>query len=749
MNLTDREKEQLKAMIDAGEPLPPRYRAVLFAEPHEAELIWPGKTAEVTNVVLPFQSIEQIDEPRAESSGQVADLFALDAKTGRQSSGWTNKLIWGDNKLVLASLKNGPLRREIEAAGGLKLVYIDPPFDVGADFSFDIEVGGGERLTKTPSVIEDVAYRDTWGRGADSYFSMIYERIQLIHGLLAKGGSIYVHCDYRVNSGIRFILDEIFGPKLFLNQITWKRIYSHSDAKRYGIVDDTLLFYAKSDEYTFNKQFKPHSESYIKSHYGQSDETGRKFRLVTLSGAGPGPARTFGDRGKISPPSGRHWAWSQERIDEGLRTGKIVFASTGQPNIKQFLDDTEGTVIQTIWDDVQPVNPISEELLGYATQKPETLLERIIRASSSEGDLVADFFCGSGTTLAVAEKLGRKWIGCDLGRFAIHTSRKRLIGVQRELKATVKPYRSFEILNLGKYERQFFVGIDPTLPEEQRRAISLQKEEHYLTLILNAYKAERSFQTPPFHGRKAAALVLVGPIDAPVTQGQVTEAIEAARKLRVSRVDFLGFEFEMGIVPHAQDQARAKGVNLALRYIPKDVFDRRAVEKGQVVFYDVAYVEVQPVAKGRTVAVKLKDFGVYYRQDDIDALTTEMKGGASKVTVDKGQVVKVSKDKKGVVTRDVLTKSWTDWIDYWAVDFTFEKRREIIRVAEPDGTEQEVWTGGYIFENEWQAFRTRNDRTLEMESAPHEYPAKGRYKVAIKVIDIFGNDTTKVVEVNV
>jgi hypothetical protein len=342
-----------------------------------------------------------------------------------------------------------------------------------------------------------------------------------------------------------------------------------------------------------------------------------------------------------------------------------------------------------------------------------------------------------------------KWIGCDLGRFAIHTSRKRLIGVQRELKAGGKPYRSFEILNLGKYERQFFVGIDPTLPEEQRRAISLQKEEHYLTLILNAYKAERTFQTPPFHGRKGGALVVVGSIDAPVTQAQVSEAVEAARKLRVNRVDLLGFEFEMGIVPHAQDQARAKGVNLALRYIPKDVFDRRAVDKGQVIFYDVAYVEVQPIVKGRTATVTLKDFGVYYRQDDIDALTAEMKNGASKVTVDAGQVVKVSKDKKGVIKREVLTKAWTDWIDYWAVDFDFENRREIIHLTENSGTEREVWTGGYIFENEWQSFRTRNDRTLELTSAPHEYPKKGRYKIAVKVIDIFGNDTTKVVEVTV
>ena len=165
------------------------------------------------------------------------------------------------------------------------------------------------------------------------------------------------------------------------------------------------------------------------------------------------------------------------------------------------------------------------------TPKSRNSWKRVLASSSEPGDLVADFFCGSGTTLAVAEKLGRKWIGCDLGRFAIHTSRKRLIGVQRELKAVGKSYRSFEILNLGKYERQYFAGIDPTLPEEARRTLSIQKEENYVSLILSAYKAERVFQSPPFHGRKAGAFVLVGPLDAPVTRFQIEEAVDAARKL--------------------------------------------------------------------------------------------------------------------------------------------------------------------------------------------------------------------------
>ena len=753
MNLTDREKEQLKAMIDAGEPLPPRYRGVLFKEPQEAELIWPGKTSDITNVVLPFQSIEQIDEPRVETSGQVADLFAFDAKTGRQSGGWTNKLIWGDNKLVLASLKNGPLRRDIESLGGLKLVYIDPPFDVGADFSFDVEIGENESVTKQPSLIEELAYRDTWGSGTQSYIHMLYERLRLIHELMAPDGSLYVHVGWQVSGYVRTILDEIFGDggipgsPGFRNEIAWKCTSAHSDSGRFGINHQTIFFYTKSGSYTWNEQYEPYDEQYVESYYRYKEPDGRRFKSGDLSAYGlSGGGYTYEWHGHT-----KLWRCPPETMQRLHDEGKIFYTKNGVARKKDYLDEAKGQPVQTLWADktIQYLVSWGDENTGYETQKSENLLTRIVETSSNPGDLIADFFAGSGTTLSVAEKLGRKWIGADLGRFAIHTSRKRLIGVQRQLKASAKPYRSFEILILGKYERQFFVGIDPTLPEEQRRALSLQKEEHYLTLILNAYKAERSFQTPPFHGRKGGALVLIGPIDAPVTQGQVTEAVDAARKLRVSRVDLLGFEFEMGIVPHAQDQARAKGVNLALRYIPKDVFDRRAVEKGQVVFYDVAYVEVQPTVKGRAVTVKLKDFGVYYRQDDIDTLTAEMKAGGSKVTVDKGQVVKVSKDKKGVVTRDVLTKSWTDWIDYWAVDFTFEKRREIIRVAETDGTERDVWTGGYIFENEWQAFRTRNDRTLEMQSSSHEYPGKGRYKIAVKVIDIFGNDTTKVVEVTI
>ena len=250
VELSDDDKTLIREHLDRGEPLPDRFRWLLFKEPREAELIWPGKTSDVTNVVLPFQSIEQIDEPRAESGAQVGDLFQLGAG-GRQGGGWSNKLIWGDNKLVLASLKGGPLRREIEAAGGLKLVYIDPPFDVGADFSHDVEVGD-ETLVKSSTVIEDIAYRDTWGRGRDSYIAMLHERFNLIYDLLAIDGSIYVHCDHRVDSLIRNVLDEVFGAQNFHNTISWKSSPGHSDSSYYSEVQDVILFFTKSDTGTWN-----------------------------------------------------------------------------------------------------------------------------------------------------------------------------------------------------------------------------------------------------------------------------------------------------------------------------------------------------------------------------------------------------------------------------------------------------------------------------------------------------------------
>jgi DNA modification methylase len=647
--------------------------------------------------VLPFQSIEHIDEPR-KGTNQQYDLFSMSESTGRQSGGWTNKLIWGDNKLILSSLANGPLRQEIEKAGGLKLIYIDPPFDVGSDFSVDIEVGE-ESISKKPSVIEEVAYRDTWGRGQDSFASMIYERLMIMKDLLANDGSIYVHCDWRVSGLIRMLMDEVFGADNFLNHIIWTYNTRTMTTPYYARKHNDIFFYSRSaGSQIFNSDevrvdLKP--ESLVQ--YNKIDEEGKRYKAQSNGG------RTY--------------------LNE-----------LGQP-------------CPDVWN-IQILGSRDVERTGYATQKPEALLERIIRASSHEGDLVADFFAGSGTTLATAEKLGRKWIGADLGRFAIHTTRKRLISIQREAAKQGLPFRAFEILNLGGYERVHQVGIDPTLDEQSKILQAQIKREEFVELILSAYGAQNSNQLPPFDGSKGGTAILIGAIDSAVTQDQVQQAIETALSVGISRVDVLGFEFEMGISPAMSDAAKEQGLTLTIRYIPNEVFDKRAIAKGQVKFYEAGYVEAKCEVKNRTLQVSLTDFGVFYRQNDADETAAELRNGNAKVVVDQGQVVRVAKDKKGVITKENLTSNWQDWIDYWAVDFDFASQPETITVIE-DGKEVKKRTGKFIFENEWQSFRTKSDRSLELTSSPFSYADPGNYSVAVKVIDIFGNDTTRVFKIKV
>jgi site-specific DNA-methyltransferase (adenine-specific)/adenine-specific DNA-methyltransferase len=411
------------------------------------------------------------------------------------------------------------------------------------------------------------------------------------------------------------------------------------------------------------------------------------------------------------------------------------------------------------------IHPIAHERLDYPTQKPESILERLLKIASHEGDLVADFFCGSGTTAAVAEKLGRKWIATDLGKFGIHTTRKRLIGVQRELKAAGKPFRAFEVLNLGRYERQAYLNFNGDLSAKKKEQALARKEREFRELILRAYRASQLEHEAFFHGQHAGRQVVVGPINLPVGRLFIEEVITECRKRGASRADVLAFEFEMGLFPAVLDEAKRKGIDLAPKTIPPEVFDKRAVDKGQVRFADVSYIEATPRFDKKdklSVAVELTDFSVYYSQGFVDAVAADLKEGKSEVVCEAGKLIKLSKDKAGVIRRDVLTKKWTDWVDYWAVDFDYESRKEIIKVERGTGIGgtkdildlrpeefEERETGSFIFENEWQSFRTRQNRELELTSAKHTYRKPGRYIVAVKVIDIFGNDTMTLVPVNV
>jgi DNA modification methylase len=699
--LSETEKRDLIKLIEAGKPLPEKYRFLLFADKREVELVWNGKTRDVCTTVLPFQTLEHIDEPRKEK--RDTEELGLDTG-GRQIKGWANKLIWGDNKLILSSLKAGALRRQIEDAGGLKLIYIDPPFDVGADFSMDIEIGG-ETFHKEPNLLEQIAYRDTWGRGADSFVAMIYERLLLMCDLLHSQGSIYVHCDWRMTSIIRLAMDEVFGRNRHRNEIVWCYKSGGAGSTVFARKHDTILCYGKTDASIFNVQKE---KSYMKPWSGKN------------------PAQTYYE-------------------DE--------FGSYTLVNTKDW------------WQDIGMLSTDAYERVDYPTQKPEPLLHRIISASSNEGDLVADFFCGSGTTAAVAEKLGRKWIATDLGKFGIHTTRKRLIGVQRELKAAGKPFRAFEVLNLGRYELQAYLNVGGNLSTKKKADALARKEREFRELILRAYRSAPLENEPFFHGQHAGRLVVVGPINLPVGRLFIEEVITECRKRGASRADVLAFEFEMGLFPAVLEEAKRKGIDLAPKTIPPEVFDKRAVDKGQVRFADVSYIEATPRYDKKDklgVSIELVDFSVYYSQGLVDAVAADLKEGKSEVVCEAGKLIKLSKDKDGVIRRDVLTKKWTDWVDYWAVDFDYESRKEIIKVERgtgiggakdvldlrPDDFE-ERWTGGYIFENEWQSFRTRQNRELELHSAKHAYAKPGRHTVAVKVIDIFGNDTMTLVPVTV
>jgi len=617
--LSDNEKERVINLIKEGKTIPKELLYKLSKDDEDVFLFWNGRSEEVTNAILPFHCIEHIDEPRKEKQTERS-IFDLDDR-GRQLKGWTNKLIWGDNKLILSSLINGHLREEIEREGGVRLIYIDPPFAVGADFSFDIKIDGDE-VTKKPSIIEEIAYRDTWGRGISSYLAMMYERLKLMHDLLADDGSIYVHCDYRVNSYMRLILDDIFGKENFRNEIIWCYTGPRKTPKAFSRKHDIILLYSKTSDYKFNQLTIPHKS-------GIHDT---------------GQVETFGR----------------------LREGKITKEQLEE--IKEL--EQRGKVLEDWWLDIWATERYRSELLDFPTQKPEALLERIIKASSNEGDLVADFFCGSGTTCAVAEKLGRKWIGADLGRFAIHTTRKRMIGVQRRSKRENKPYRAFEILNLGKYERKYFLGINTDLPEQEQQKQLEQKQEQYINLVLEGYKAKRIEGFKILHGQKAQRFVYVGPIDFPVTKAIIDDIYKECQEKLITNVDVLGFEFEMGLKPYVEQEMKDVGVNLKLKNIPREVFDRQAIEKGQVKFYDVAYLDVgvQHI-EPKKIKVVLKDFITSFTQDDLEEIEQAMKKSSNKVVIEDGNIVKLTKDKDGILTREVLTKKrkidWKEITDEW------------------------------------------------------------------------------------
>lgn len=625
-----------------------------------------GKKQGPVRIALPFQTIETVNES-AQDRQRTLELFAAGRETG-----WRNRLIWGDNKYVLPSLLN-------EFMGKIDLIYIDPPFTTGQDFSFVATIpdvannpeDGSFSFLKEPSILEQRAYRDMWGGGLDSYLQMMYERLSLMRELLSETGSIYVHCDWRVNSHLRLVLDEVLGSNNYMNELVWKRDSAGKGGKKtsnqWSREADSILVYRKQDGAFFEQQYITELTETQLREYIYQDPDGRKFKKVQLGN------------------------YSKDSIEEFRRQDLIYISSTGREYKKYYLDEAR-FAIGSIWTDIINLSKGQHEQVGYLTQKPEALLERVIKASSKEGALVMDCFAGSGTVAVAAEKLNRRWIVCDLSRFAIHTTRKRLLGIPG-----VKP---FVVQNLGKYERQAWQVAEFPANGRSRLDEQRKRESAYRAFVLDLYHATPISGNGWLHGAKGGRMVHVGAVDAPVTLPDVkTIARETWKALGSGKgaptragADILGWEFAFELNELAKQVAAESRIDVAFKKIPREVLEKKAVEQGDVRFFELGALSIQVKQKNRDVALTLVDFVI--PTDDIP-----------------------EEARKAV-------KHWSQLIDYWAVDWDFKND---------------------TFHNQWQTYRTRNNPKIEME-AKYTYPESGEYTVLVKVIDILGNDTTKTVE---
>ncbi len=614
-----------------------KYVELIWADKYER--LEKGEKKPIEMPSLPLQRVETINEPRAKG---LKELLFKDYPENYPGD-WKNFLIWGDNKLVMSSLiKQG-------WAGKINLIYIDPPFFTGADFTVRTKLGN-EQIEKEPSIIEERAYKDTWSGGIASYLKYMYERLVLMRELLAENGSIYVHLDWHVGHYVKVMMDEIFGYENFRNEVVW--VYSGATSpgmKVYARRHDCILWFTKSENYIF-----------------EPDRIRQEFSEASKKMAG---------RKKI------------------FHHGKEEIIIT-LPKKGKFPED---------WIYIPTGVAMINERVGFDTQKPESLLKRIILASSDPCDIVSDFFCGSGTTLAVAEKLGRRWLGCDLSKFAIQVTRKRLLNIHNskdllnEGKEYEKTARPFELWNIGNYETVYWQ----------------EREEEYLAFMLKLYQAQPLTGFRYLHGKKGDRAVHIGPLNAPVTMEEVEKVVIECRANNFNKADVLGWEWGYEVNELAKALAKKNGVDLKLIQIPsvnelKSAlvgFDlqllkvpEEAIEKEllkHIRFAEVAYLELETELNGKEVTLKITDFQV--------PPTAELAEIASKV------------------------KDSRELIDYWAIDWDYK---------------------GDTFHNQWQSFRTKKNPKVDYK-AKHTYNSKGEYQIMVKVIDVFGNDTNKVIKVRV
>ncbi len=612
-----------------------------------------------------------------------------------------NRLIWGDNLLAMqALLAQG-------YAGKVDLIYIDPPFASSADYSYELSVEG-QRVEKEASILERLAYVDTWEGGIDSYFDMLYPRLQLMKRLLSDQGSIYVHLDWRVSHYIKVLLDEVFGVENFRNEIVWLRTAAKGlTRKKLPQNHDVILNYFKNEQNIWNQDelFDPYEldnlDEKTSGKYSHIDPDGRKYQLSDLTNPNPDrPNLKYEFLGVT-----RVWRWKKERMQEAYDAGLIVQPSVGAvPRYKRFLDEQRGKPLSDTWTDISPINSQAEERLGYPTQKPKELLRRIIKLASKENSIVADFFCGSGTTMEVAEDLNRRWIGCNLDKVGIQVSRNRMVNQQ------AKP---FLLENIGNYQRHMIYLSGSKIGEMQR-------------IILKLYGAEPRSDRPDL-GVKAnddgtTELVYVGYPDRPVTAKKVIELAQETQILDGSgfkTLVVLAWDYDYNYTTEYESRKKLLksplSVDIKALTIPPEIYN----------YLKKAKNEAELDGLRDKITFQEKPYLKVSKPDIRDA-------GNGKMIISLGidRYVLMSfpiPEKQQAELRKAIKDNFAALIDYWAIDWDYD---------------------GVTFRSTWQAIRgngKRSQTVVTLAESP-ELPL-GKRTIAVRLVDVFGNDASATVEV--
>jgi len=675
--------EQLPSIVAAGkrqvaqilEQLEGRNRVSLQTR----ELVIPSKDTAIADLL--------VGEKRLETEATLA--------AGIESM---NRLIYGDNLLAMAALLAGD-EESLSLRGKVDLIYIDPPFDSRADYRTKVTLPG-TTIERKPTVIEQFAYSDTWADGTASYLAMITSRLVLMRELLSDRGSIYVHVGTNVAAYVEVVLRDIFGPTDGTS-ISWKRVTAHGDTHRWATVHDTILFKSKTDDYIWNPQFEPYSDAYVDSKYTQRTPEGRRYRLDNLTSPNPRPNMTYEWRGHQPPAFG--WRYEFETMERLYAEGRIELARKegGRPQLRRFLDEGEGVPLGSVWTDIYPVNSQAKERLGYDTQKPEALIERIIKASTIDGSLVADFFVGSGTTAAVAERLGRRWVASDLGKPAVMVTRKRLIDQNAKpfLYQAIGDYqveqarstlgRSFRIGDLARVVLDLFGALP--LPQEENVNGSLGRLPHTKTLV---YADSPSRLTTISTLRKA--------------QGYRDGKMGGFEKVIV-----LGWNFSAGI---AHDITSLGDAKLEVLVVPPDLLDqlkKKGADRlaGDVRFSSLQYLLASVISRketpeGERLQVVLNNYVLL----SPDAINLD--------------------EKNREALQKVMNNEPLALIEYWAVDPDYD---------------------GEVFRSVWQDYRGNtendNDPLRVITRAQLELPIMtGLRTVCVRAVDVFGFESEVVIE---